>query len=276
MVHKLGWLVEDYGAAGDGSTDDAAAFDNLIEGMKTRTVAHGQQAVQLRAKTYRVNSPIVLDASGLQFHGHNVVGSVIEAGPSFPAGSPLIDVVISGGNTQVQDIEIGNLTLRRTNADGPLVRFRGAKACAVTNCILGVCNTYVVIDKPGSAANLHIVLTMLDCIGAPATGVSATSVDSLRVADSKIKCAGAGANGLSITTGDHCSAQNVLFENCGNAPIRLRTSATNFLFFQGGRVGSITSWIDADTSCSGNSVGRRWTTNPPDGTWDLFGPLDNP
>jgi hypothetical protein len=243
--------------------------------MKTRTTAHGQQSVHLRSKVYRVNSPIVLDASGLQLHGHNVVGSVIEAGPSFPAGQPLINVVANVGNTQLIDIEIGNLTLRRVNADGPLVRFSGCKACAITNCILGACNPYVSITKPGSAANLHIVLTMLDCAGAPATGIQAASVDALRVADCKIKCAGGGANGIDITTGDHCSARNILFENCGNAPIKLRTNVTNFLFLGGGRVGSITRWIDDDTSCSGNSVGRRWTTNPPTGTWDLFGPLDN-
>jgi Pectate lyase superfamily protein len=159
MVHKLGWLVEDYGALGNGSTDDAAAFAALIGGMKTRTTAHGQQSVHLRSKVYRVNSPIVLDASGLQLHGHNVVGSVIEAGPSFPAGQPLINVVANVGNTQLTDIEIGNLTLRRVNADGPLVRFSGCKVCAVTNCILGACNTYVAITKPGSSANLHLVLT---------------------------------------------------------------------------------------------------------------------
>jgi Pectate lyase superfamily protein len=275
MVHKLGWLLEDYGGVGDGSTDNASAFSALITGMKTRTTAHGQQHVALRPKVYRTNSPIVLDASGLQLHGHNVVGSVIEAGPSFPAGSPLISVIANSGNTQLTDIEIGGLTLRRVNADGPLIRFSGCKACAVTNCILAACNTYISITKPGSAANLHIVLTGLDCTGAPATGIQAASVDALRVADCKIKCAGASANGIDITTGDHCSARNVLFENCGNAPIKLRTNVTNFLFLGGGRVGSITRWIDDDTSCSGNSVGRRWTTNPPTGTWDLFGPLDN-
>jgi hypothetical protein len=275
MVHKLGWLAEDYGAVGNGSTDDAGAFSALVTGMKTRLVAHGQQHAALRPKVYRVNSPIVLDASGLQVHGHNRVGTVIEAGPSFPAGSPLIDVKSSDGNTQLKDVQIGNVTLRRVNADGPLVRFGGVLACGLHNCILGVSSSYVTIYKPGTATNLHITLSMLDCVGAPATGISAASVDALRVVQCKIKCVGAGANGLDLTSGEHCSAEQVLFENCGNAPIRLRTNATNFLFMGGGRIGSITRWIDADSSCSGNVYGRRWTTNPPAGTWDMHGPLDN-
>jgi hypothetical protein len=275
MPHKLGWLVEDYGAAGNGSTDDAAAFAGLVTGMKTRVATHIQQHVALRPKVYRTNSTILLDTSGLQIHGHNPIGTVIEAGPSFPAGQPLIRVIANSGNTQLTDIEIGNLTLRRVNANGPLVRFSGCKACALTNLILGACNLYVSITKPGSAANLHIVLADLDCTGTPATGIQASAVDSLRVVDSKIKCAGAGANGLDITTGDHCSARNVLFENCGNALIRLRTKVTNFMFWGGGRHGTSGKWIDDDSTCNGNVVGRRWTTNPSVGTWDMFGPLQN-
>jgi hypothetical protein len=76
-------------------------------------------------------------------------------------------------------------------------------------------------------------------------------------------------------TGDHRSAEEVLFENCGNAPLHLRTNVTNFLFMGGGRLSSITRWIDCDSSCTGNVYGRRYTTNPPSGTWDMHGPLDN-
>lgn len=274
-VHKLGWLAEDYGAVGNGSTDDAGAFAALVDGMKTRLTGENMQHVALRPKVYRVNSPISLDASGLQFLGHNVIGTVLEAGPSFPAGSPLIEVLADSGNTQLSDVRISNLTLRRVNADGPLVRFGGALCCYLDHCILGACNAYVVINKPGTAANLNIALSYLDCVGAPATGIDATSVDALRVVESKIKCAGASAKGINLTTGDTCSAEQVIFENCGNAPLFLRTNATNFLFMGGGRIGSITRWIDSDSSCSGNIYGRRWTTNPPAGTWNMHGPLDN-
>lgn len=275
-VHTLGWLAEDYGAVGNGATDDAAAFAGLVSGMKTRLAGQVQQHVALRPKVYRVNSPVTLDASGLQIRGHNAVETVLEAGPSFPAGSPLIEVRSNDGNTQLRDIVISNLTLRRVNADGPLVRFGGCLNCRIDNAILGACNKYVEIHKPGNAANLSIILTYLDCIGAPATGVLAASVDALRVVECKLKCAGAGANGLDITTGDHCAAEHVLFEDCGNAPIKLRNNVTHFLFLGGGRTGTTpTKWIDSDSSCTGVAFGRRWSTNTPLGTWHMHGPLDN-
>jgi hypothetical protein len=276
VTHTLGWLVESYGAVADGSSDCAPAFNALVAGMITRlSTDTTQQHVALRPKVYRINTPIVINASGLQFHGHNRVGSIIEGSPSFPAGSPLIDVVAGGGNTQLRDIHIGNITLRRTGTtslNGPLIRLSGMLCATVSNCILGACGTgpYITVTKPGTAANLMVHLRGLDCTGAPTTGILANQCDALHVVDCKIKAA---TTGLSITTGGNCSAERVIFQDCGTA-ISLATTVTNFMFIGGGRQGAVTTWIASDSSCSGHIVGRRLTTAPP-GQWDMMGPLDS-
>lgn len=275
MPHKLGWLVEDYGAVGNGSTDDSGAFNALVSGMGTWIADTQRQVCNLRPRTYAVSSTITVNQSGICFEGQDRVGSVIHGTASLGASAPVIDVVSNSGNTQVLNFELNNLRVSRANP-GPLVRMRGVIAPILASVVLSNGAPYVIVDKPGTAINRHILLDHVDCIGGQAAvGIDCTSVDALRVHHCRIACNGAGSIMVRVNGGAQPSLMGVGGINFATY-LHVRSTTKLVKLYGGWKDTAVfTRWIDSESSTRGVWFGRKITTNVPSGTWGMFGPIHN-
>ena len=117
--------VKDFGAVGDGWTDDTGAFQAAIDYTKT-----SRHALYVPPGTYMISSPLVLNRTPTVMHtGFTIVGapgkaptwrssampSVLKCTASFPAGESLLDLRYSR-RTRVEDLGLdGNLALDASN-----------------------------------------------------------------------------------------------------------------------------------------------------------------
>lgn len=175
--------VKDYGALGDGSTNDATAIQAAITAAATAGgVVYFPPGVYLSAST--INVP-----SNIELRGDGKGASIVKASASLPTGSPLL------GNTNTGAYTDANITLRGLTFDGnglgindatqtrlfALLRFFRTTDLTVQNC--RVCNYgYIGLGMNGQAGAL-IADSEFDTLGyagttanaGPAIWVSATS-----------------------------------------------------------------------------------------------------
>jgi hypothetical protein len=102
---------EDWGARGDGSTNDAAAFTDMIEYL---TALAEPAIVHLAPRSYRLGSAITVNAlTGLHFAGADIGATIFEinhAGTGFD---------LTGAAT---DVSFSNLTFKRLSGSGDAVQ----------------------------------------------------------------------------------------------------------------------------------------------------------
>src|SRR3712207_2049862 len=65
VLADRGAHVRDYGAKGDGATDDAPAIQAAVNDLKVR----GGGTLLFGARTYRIASPVVVDGATIRFQG---------------------------------------------------------------------------------------------------------------------------------------------------------------------------------------------------------------
>lgn len=124
--NKLGFNVVDFGATGDGSTDDTTALQNTINAAESA----GGGEVVLFEGTFIVNSPIVLPSQVI-LQGDGEASTIIKAGASF-TGTAVIKSKdfdsLTGSNTWFVSEGINfAFGLRDLRIDGDLKAVRGTQ-----------------------------------------------------------------------------------------------------------------------------------------------------
>ena len=105
--------VKDFGAVGDGVTDDAAAFQAAVDAFKPAVLALPtvSKVIYVPVGTYIIDTPVQL-WSGISLVGDGV-GSILKAGPS---GPPRILELAGGAAGQYKQASIENLCFEATGA----------------------------------------------------------------------------------------------------------------------------------------------------------------
>jgi hypothetical protein len=139
------WLnVKDYGAKGDGTTDDVDAIDAALTAAKTA----GGGVVYFPAGTYLISSALA-GASGVRLAGaHRSVSQITST------SSPVLD--LSGGGHLISGMEVDHLTLQATGAD--LITGADLKALHLHDCQL-IQNSagYAIWNAPAAALMIECV-----------------------------------------------------------------------------------------------------------------------
>ncbi len=103
--------AKEYGVKGDGTTDDTAALNTLLAG------AGAGKTVLLPGGTYKLSGDVVVGTSGTSIvgHGNGTYLDVANGG-----------LVFNGAAAYLTEINLENLSLRRTGTAGAALRLKGA------------------------------------------------------------------------------------------------------------------------------------------------------
>jgi hypothetical protein len=145
--------VQDFGAVGDGSTDDTAAIQAAIDAL-FRTGGGGQ--VLIPARTFGITAPLLL-RNGTRLAGTSSVGSVIKALSTF-AGDSMLRGFSRDDNTisNFEAVSVENLQLT-----GPAVSPTLFYCIDLTGCHRSVVNNVVAVGG-GTAAPNQTALRLAD------------------------------------------------------------------------------------------------------------------
>lgn len=137
--------VNDYGATGNGSTDDLTAINSAI----TAVVANGGGVLLFRKGTYRVTAPITIT-------GSNIIVTTLNKGTSiflnFTTNAPNFNLI--GNNNIISDLKFTGDQVFRSN--GHTVYLRGNDN-TVTRCtVVGSSCFAVYVGASGSSINTKI------------------------------------------------------------------------------------------------------------------------
>lgn len=100
--------AKDFGAKGDGITDDTAAIQACCDATSRKRLTSG---------TYLITEPIVLTGDGLWLDGDGANSTIIMADPSF-VGSEMIIVGNKASSTNTLSVRLSGITLDCNSVDG--------------------------------------------------------------------------------------------------------------------------------------------------------------
>jgi hypothetical protein len=272
VAFACNWQPRNYGAAGDGATDDAPAFDALFTAMAAKTATLKRQRCDLQPLTYVVNAPIVISESGLGLIGQ--YGAKIKASASFPAGQPVIDVVKSSGNAQIKDVRLSDFAIERVNKNGPAVRVRAGLCANLDHLRVSNCDPYFVFDSPGSAETESCYVQSCECLGGASLCVDVGQVGGSAthgVALMHSEFVGSNAAGSIGARYRNGSWGYVHF--CDFLTVKTVVqvaSQSNFCWWGPRSEGSSGhTWLSSDAGSTGTVSGRSITASA--GTWGVLG-----
>ena len=124
---EFGINVKDYGAKGDGVTDDTAAIQAAIDTAAASVVGAAGDMVLLPKGMYMVSAPLVVK-NYVRLVGANDNAVRIKALPSFPVNSPVVKMgPLGSGNGDVFGVTLENL---RIDCD----KIAGSVGIAMNDC----------------------------------------------------------------------------------------------------------------------------------------------
>lgn len=155
MIDDSPISVKDYGATGDGSTDDSAAIQAAVD------AAGSGDTVFFPSGTYQIDAEITFNTSGVTFKG-NGSGSVLRK----DSGSDDEYILRCTGTGTLNNITIDNLRFvsQRTSSSGTqaLINFDGPTMSniKITNCSFSAPNAYAncIFFKAASGKSIDYVM----------------------------------------------------------------------------------------------------------------------
>ena len=181
-------VQQHFGAKADDSTDDSPRVTEAIDAC----VANGGGTVYFRTGTYRLASPIVVNADQVTFLGANRVGTKLRFDPDLPVNLDLGDNV-----TQRHYFTIERMTVTSNGTTGTIVRARKIDQFMFIGCQFSGGGRVMDFHEPVSCS-------LFGC------GISTSSVD-----------------GLVMDNGDQCQIVGNYFEDQAGRPIHLKLTSGN-------------------------------------------------
>lgn len=129
--------VKDYGAVGNGTTDDTSA---ILAAISAAVAAGGGDVLLPGGATYLISSPLALSSFGVRLIGTG--GSILQPSGSFSGAQVLL---LSADFCGVHDIMIAfaNTTTSRNPATNG-IQITGARSCVLENVVLNYINGWAV------------------------------------------------------------------------------------------------------------------------------------
>jgi len=124
--------VYDFGARGNGSTDDTTAIQNTIDAAAAAGAAVVLLPRQTVSSVYKISAPLTI-TSGIGLIGEHENVSI--KGYGLSASQYVVDVG-SASVTTLIDVRLENLTLLSNDSVPSLLRLRNASQCLVRNVLL--------------------------------------------------------------------------------------------------------------------------------------------
>jgi hypothetical protein len=138
--------VRDYGAAGNGSTDDTGAIQSTI------STASGGGIVLLPSGTYKIVSPLVISNPNIILQGVGA-SSIIQPSASF-SGSAIVSIIAGANSCSVRDLQIAYAaTTSSQNPDANGIEVTGATSALLTNLEMKYINGYAIESIATNAKN---------------------------------------------------------------------------------------------------------------------------
>ena len=261
----LPWTnVRDYGAKGDGATDDTAAFNAALASI---AAAGGNGKLIIPAGNYRITGPLSYSSGYLHVEGAGP-GSVLSL------NNPTSDLfTFAGTNITLSDFRV--LTPYATSTHGGLFNFTSASFIRLDRITTN--GGFGVVQFLGSAGNLSYRTTITNCHFDNVMG-NAVFYDQYFgglgiISDTEIQCTSTlntGGNGIIIEAGDTFTFSNVNIQgfpfgiNVTSQPGGINYAgvihATNVLCDGGGLSGTSDGWL-LNGGAGGTYVSRIRLTN---------------
>lgn len=227
--------VKDFGAKGDGLTDDTAAIQAAIN----RVVALGGGTVYVPPGTYLVSSNLSWSTVGITFLGSSRLATVIQ---NTNTGGGVI--VVSGGNSTIRNLTISH----SSTSSGTAILFIGGSFHVVDNVTASAHATCLSGTGSYIALNCSLTTTAASTAGAAAvsgatanfiggsyvstagSGISASGASTVVAISASISVT-AGVAGIDVGASAQLFATSV---RAGGGTIGLRTNASSGAVLQSG------------------------------------------
>lgn len=263
--------VKDYGALGDGVTDDTTAMQ--------AAVAAGTR-VYLPAGTYLISAPLTKDVTGFKFFGESEGNTILKAAAGF-TGSYMLDLgngSVSRYFNEIKNVSfngnsVANLVgiyLNRINNQSKIMhnQFQNFHAAikAENSALANVC-CYNKFGDGGNTIDIHLVGTAGNSWLIFGNYFTAGGYVYLENSMTDVKYIGNVADGDSYILGDGSSGQrglqivNSRFENTSNIPIQLglvRGLLAQNNYFTGSGSTTYAIEITSSEAAQGGSISNNW------------------
>lgn len=161
------WVsVKDFGAIGDGVTDDTAAIQAAVNAAK----AAGGATVHIPAGTYVTSSTITINGSGVNIRGDGMWNTIITRSTDHGNTFFFTGNDIAGAN--LTHVGISDLRIRSTGLDtrGAHVRVRGATRVGIANIFIEQCFIGFLFEGMTAAYVSNIYCINTNLFGGSAAG----------------------------------------------------------------------------------------------------------